>query len=933
MSLVERPIYLTFLISERNMDEEDVDTKPELTVASQVSFAELCGLLEKISKTHGNEKKKAVLGTFVEKWREFHQELHKDNPDTTDSFYAAMRLLVPQLEKQRAAYGIKEHMLAKLLIEVLCLGKDSADSNRLLNFKAPKAAKGDAGDFAAVAYFVLKNRCPEKGTLTIQEVNNCLDGIATNNAAKKKDLVRKNILKLLTNMSAIELKWLIRMIVKELKVGLSQTSVFSVYHPDAEEFYNVNNNLEKVCRMLRDKSVRVHEIGIEIFSPFTPMLGERAAPDQVEKLMDGKPYIIETKFDGERILLHKQEGEYKYFSRSGNEYTSTFGSNRYDGNMTPFIHECFQSSVKSCILDGEMIGYDAATKTFATKAMNTDIKHQREEGYQPCYYAFDLIMLNGRVLTNQPLKERLELLKTVFKEEEGRLFLSKHTEANTNQDCAEALNEAIDGREEGIMVKKPDSVYRPNTRKGGWFKIKPEYVGGLMDELDVLVVGGFFGVGHRSGMMSHFLCALAVPEEDGSHPTVFHSFCKVGSGYSKKELAEFNKKLAEHWKVFNKKSPPSSIILASGFKEKPDAYIEPKNSCIVQIKAAEVIDSERFKTGFTLRFPRVEKFRDDKAWYECMTVPEVQEMKDRAGGKLAGGKVELREEEEPTKKKRKVVTHVIRPTLGAQFQAADLSDVTQTSKIFEGKEFCVINGPSSLSKAAIEKKVAEYGGSVVQNPGSTTFCVLADKVVMRVTNLMKRDLYDIVKVDWFKRCLDVQTFIPWAPADMIHTSAKTQMALKKDYDEFGDSYMQDTTPDQLKYTFQHMDNSEISISTDEMAELEEKYFPDDSPYGLFRTCRFYLDNKLVIGDPSTQIKDSSLEFLALELRFFGGTVSDSLDKKVSHVMVDKRDLSRVQELKQERRKRSRKFHIVSEDWLRQCLEEGSLCSERQFEPS
>lgn len=45
-----------------------------------------------------------------------------------------------------------------------------------------------------------------------------------------------------------------------------------------------------------------------------------------------------------------------------------------------------------------------------------------------------------------------------------------------------------------------------------------------------------------------------------------------------------------------------------------------------------------------------------------------------------------------------------------------------------------------------------------------------------------------------------------APADMIHTSAKTQMALKKDYDEFGDSYMQDTTPDQLKYTFQHMDN-------------------------------------------------------------------------------------------------------------------------------
>lgn len=33
----------------------------------------------------------------------------------------------------------------------------------------------------------------------------------------------------------------------------------------------------------------------------------------------------------------------------------------------------------------------------------------------------------------------------------------------------------------------------------------------------------------------------------------------------------------------------------------------------------------------------------------------------------------------------------------------------------------MINGPSSQSKAAIEKKVAEYGGSVVQNPGKITF--------------------------------------------------------------------------------------------------------------------------------------------------------------------------------------------------------------------
>lgn len=916
------------------MADENQDDNKDIgpTVAAEVPFSELCGLLEKISKTQGNDKKKRILKDFIDKWRDYHENLHKDNKETNDSFYSAMRLLIPHLEKERVAYGIKEHMLAKLLIEVLCLGKDSADAHRLLNYKAPKSAKMDAGDFASVAYYVLKNRCPEKGTLKIKEVNDCLDGIAANNAAKKKELVRKNILHLLTNMSAIELKWLIRMIVKELKVGLSQSSVLSVYHADAEDFYNVNNNLEKVCRMLREKNVRVHEIGISVFSPFTPMLGERGAPDQIEKLMEGKPYFIETKFDGERMMLHKDGGNYKYFTRSGNEYTSTFGAHEMDGNLTPYIHHCFKPFVKKCILDGEMIGYDPATKTFATKATNTDIKRQQQEGLQPCLHVFDIVLLNDKVLTNQPLKERLKILQTVFEPEEGRILLSEHKEARSNQECADALNEAIDGREEGIMVKNPESVYRPNTRKGGWFKVKPEYVGGLMDELDVLVVGGFFGVGHRSGMMSHFLCAVAVPPEEGEEPQIFHSFCKVGSGYSKKELSDFNNKLVDHWKIFDKKNPPTNIILASGFKEKPDAWIEPSKSCIVQIKAAEIIESDRFKTGCTLRFPRVEKFRDDKHWYECMTTKEVLEMKEKSGGKLAAGRVEIGESDEPSKKKRKVVSRVVRPTLAAQFRGVDASSVTKVSELLKGKEFCVVNGSSSLTKPDAEKKIIEFGGTIVQNPGSSTFCVLADKVALRVTNLIKRDIYDIVKMEWFERCMNAGKWIPWSPGDMIHTSPKTEKSFQKDYDEYGDSYTEDTTAEQLQTVFERMTQRVHEVNEMDIAVFEQKYFPDESPFGLFRTCRFYMDKYLVVGDTSTHIKDSSLDLLELELRYFGGTITEDLDEEVSHVLVEKRDLSRVAKLKTERRSRSKKFHIITPDWVRQCMEEGDLTSERPFEP-
>ena len=53
----------------------------EISVASKVPFAEMCGLLEKVSKTQGNDKKKRILKDFTEKWRESHNTLHGDKKD------------------------------------------------------------------------------------------------------------------------------------------------------------------------------------------------------------------------------------------------------------------------------------------------------------------------------------------------------------------------------------------------------------------------------------------------------------------------------------------------------------------------------------------------------------------------------------------------------------------------------------------------------------------------------------------------------------------------------------------------------------------------------------------------------------------------------------------------------------------------------------
>ena len=66
------------------------------------------------------------------------------------------------------------------------------------------------------------------------------------NTMKDKAAQKKYLCDMLKNMTAEEQKWLIRIIMKELKMGLSQQSVFSVFHQDAEDLFNVKMSLEKV---------------------------------------------------------------------------------------------------------------------------------------------------------------------------------------------------------------------------------------------------------------------------------------------------------------------------------------------------------------------------------------------------------------------------------------------------------------------------------------------------------------------------------------------------------------------------------------------------------------------------------------------------------------------------------------------------------------
>ncbi|XP_036687231.1 DNA ligase 4 isoform X2 [Balaenoptera musculus] len=722
------------------------------TVASHVPFADLCSTLERIQKSKGRAEKIRHFKEFLDSWRNFHDALHKNQKDVTDSFYPAMRLILPQLERERMAYGIKETMLAKLYIELLNLPREGKDALKLLNYRTPTGTRGDAGDFAMIAYFVLKPRCLQKGSLTIQQVNDILDSIANNNAAQRKDLVKKSVLQLITQSSALEQKWLIRMIVKDLKLGFSQQTVFSVFHNDAAELHNVTTDLEKVCRQLHDPSVGLSDISITLFSAFKPMLATIADIERIEKDMKHQSFYIETKLDGERMQMHKDGDVYRYFSRNGYNYEDQFGSSPQEGSLTPFIHNTFKTDVQNCILDG----------------------------------------------------------------------------------------------------------------------------------------------------------------------------------YTMKELYDLGLKLAKHWKPFHRKAPPSCILCGT---EKPEVYIEPWNSVIVQVKATEIVPSDMYKTGCTLRFPRIEKIREDKEWHECTSLEDLEQLRGKASGKLASKHLYVGDDDEPQEKKRKAAPKM-KKVIGIieHLKAPNLSNVNKVSNIFEDVEFCVMSGTNSHPKPDLENRIAEFGGYIVQNPGPDTYCVIAGSENIRVKNIISSDKHDVVKPEWLLECLETKSCVPWQPRFMIHMCPSTKQHFAREYDCYGDSYFVDTDLNQLKEVFSGIKNAGEQTPREMgpvIADLEHRYSWDNTPLSMFRHHTVYLDLYTVINDLNTKFEGTRLAITALELQFHGAKVVSCLAEGVSHVIIGE-DQSRVADFKAFRRTLKRKFKILQERWVTESIDKSELQEENQY---
>uniref|UniRef100_A0A164WZJ4 DNA ligase IV n=1 Tax=Daucus carota subsp. sativus TaxID=79200 RepID=A0A164WZJ4_DAUCS len=519
---------------------------------SSTKFHVMCSLFNWMQKSKSSAKKRSKFRKFI------------DNFCKPSDYFSAIRLILPSLDRERGSYGLKESVLATCLIDALGISRESSDAIRLINWRKGGAKTGaSAGNFSQVAAEVLQLRQgTTSGELTIKELNDMLDRLASSeNRAEKTSVLSE----LIQKTNAQEMKWIVMIILKDLKLGTSEKSIFHEFHPDAEDLFNVTCDLKLVCEKLSDRSQRHKRQDIEVGKPVRPQLALRVSNAAgAWKKLHGKEVVVECKFDGDRIQIHKNGEDIHFFSR--------------------------------CILDGEMLVWDTSTNRFAEFGSNQEID-----------VAFDILYVGDTSVIHQSLKERHELIRKVVKPIKGRLEIlvpngSTNVQRPSGEPCWSRIaysvddverffKEIIDNRDEGIVLKDLASKWEPSDRSIKWLKLKPEYIRAGSD-LDVLIIGGYYGSGRRGGEVAQFLVGLAERPTTNSYPRRFISFCRVGTGLSDEELDAVVTKLKPYFR---------SIILSI-------------NSDIRTIR------SEVFSAPYSLRFPRIDRVRYDKPWHECLDV-------------------------------------------------------------------------------------------------------------------------------------------------------------------------------------------------------------------------------------------------------------------------------------------------------------------------
>jgi len=494
--------------------------------------------------------------------------------------------------------------------------------------------------------------------LTIKRVFSTLKKIATTTGGSSRDLKIKLIRGMINSCKGCETRYIMRSLSGKLRIQMGEKSVLPaltkaiLMTPPAQEYppkilnamdettpAKFKNLVETKNQIVKNANCEMPNYEVLIstmlkygidelpkyckLTPGIPLYPMLAQPSKGIRLVTEKfgdcQFTCEYKYDGERAQIHVcDDGKIKIFSRNMENNTTKYP------DIISRMPNVMQEGVKSCIIDSEAVAWDKNEKTILPFQILTTRKRkdakQSEIKVQVCIYAFDLLYLNGKSLTKEPLRKRRQLLRENFKETEGEFVFAASKDTNDVEEIQNLIDESVKGNCEGLMVKTldKDATYEIAIRSNNWLKLKKDYLDGVGDTLDLVVIGGARGKGRRTGTFGNYLLACYDDENEE-----YQVITKIGTGFSDQDLEDQAKFLKNH--IIEK---PKSYYRLNGISA--DVWFEPIQ--VWEVKAADfsispiytaasgIVDPNK---GISMRFPRFIRIRDDKKPEQATTSEQV----------------------------------------------------------------------------------------------------------------------------------------------------------------------------------------------------------------------------------------------------------------------------------------------------------------------
>jgi DNA ligase-1 len=510
-------------------------------------------------------------------------------------------------------YGVETGISEKLLIRAL-----SDASNRPT--KEVEKLYRETGDLGEAAQKLIRG----KESLKVSQVYKELMDIAQTSGKGSVETKMNLLASLLRAVSAFEAKYIARFIIGRLRLGVGDPTVLEALalsegdrelRTPLERAYNLCSDLGLVAKTLKKDGMKaIEKFHIQVGYPVRMALCERL-PSSEDIIMKMGRVAIEAKYDGFRCQVHKDGDKINIFSRNLERTTDMF----------PEIREAAKKlGAKTAIFEGEALAYNEATGELFP--FQVTIQRKRKHGvaemakeYPLRFFGFDLLLLDGKDLTQKPYAERRKKLVSLIK---GKDVIEPASmfETDDPEEITKHFEEFVETGLEGVVAKRLDGAYAAGSRNFNWIKLKRSYRGELQDTIDVCVVGYFRGRGARARFgVGALLVSVYDPEEDD-----FKTISKVGSGFTEEQFIELKKMLDEI--ALKKKHPRVESVVEA------DVWVTPRY--VVAVTADEITRSpmhtagrDEKGVGYALRFPRaVEFLRRDKSPEDANTVEEIIKM-------------------------------------------------------------------------------------------------------------------------------------------------------------------------------------------------------------------------------------------------------------------------------------------------------------------